>query len=142
MAGRFHAEWHEILADPRTILLIASLWTPFRPCPHYAMSFDQITAEVTARDVIPPTRKGRYYRSILTCVLVAAIIGIADQVRDLFWLLLTKEVSDMPRILLLLPGWGIMAWCGYRAYRKNRLAPAWAIATLPVLLWAYLLLAV
>lgn len=89
---------------------------------------------------IPDTRSGRILRRIFTVVLVASIIGLADQVRSLFWILLTGEGRDPVRVLLMLIGWGLLGWSGYKVYR-HKLAPSmWVVGLVPVLTWIYLLL--
>ncbi len=89
--------------------------------------------------IIPNTRKGRTFRRILTVVLIASIIGIADQLRTLFWIALTGEGRNPMRILIILVGWTILCWCGYRGYRHNHAPPQWAMLTVPLLIWTYLL---
>lgn len=88
---------------------------------------------------IPDNRSGRILRQILTVVLIGAIIGIADQVRTLFWIVLTGEGPNPARVLIMLVGWGILGWCGYKAHRHNLAPPTWAIASNVLLTWVYLL---
>jgi hypothetical protein len=91
---------------------------------------------------IPETRGGRFFRSLLLVVGISSIVGIADQLRALFWRVLAGPSIGGPgfaRLLILLTGWAIMCWCGVRAFRKNALPPAWVAFVLPVLIWAYIL---
>jgi hypothetical protein len=88
---------------------------------------------------IPDTRGGRIFRLISTVVLVAAIIGIADQVRTLFWILLTGEGRNPARVVLMLIGWSLLCWSGYNAHRHNLAPPTWLVMLIPVLIWIYVL---
>lgn len=88
---------------------------------------------------IPDTRGGRILRKVFTVVLVAAIIGIADQLRSLFWIVLTGEGRDPVRVVLMLVGWSLLCWSGYEAYRHNRAPSVWVVGLVPVLTWVYLL---
>ncbi len=88
---------------------------------------------------IPDTRRGRTLRRILSIVLVGSIIGIADQVRALFWIALTGEGRDPVRVVVMLVGFILLCWTGYKAYRHNVVPPAWIVSIVPVLTTAYLL---
>jgi len=73
---------------------------------------------------------------------VSSIVGMADQLRALFWRALAGDSIGGPAVaqrLIMLVGWMIMCWCAVRAYRKNALPPTWALVSLPLLVWAYLL---
>ena len=89
--------------------------------------------------VIPDSRKGRTFRGLMTIVLIASIIGIADQLRTLFWIALNKEGPNPLRILIILVGWVMLCWCGYRAYRRSLAPPTWVVLAIPLLIWTYLL---
>ena len=92
--------------------------------------------------IIPDTRGGRIFRGVLLVFGISSIVGIADQVRALFWLALAGPSSEGPgaaRLLIMLAGWVIMCWCAVRAFRSNALPPLWAAVTLPLLVWAYIL---
>lgn len=82
------------------------------------------------------------FRRVLFVIGIASIVGIADQLRAIFWRALAGPSIGGPgvaRLMILLAGWAIMCWCGVRAFRSNALPPAWAAYALPVLIWAYLL---
>jgi len=89
-----------------------------RACPAEAVRADhaKFSKEKGApsgnRRAIPDTRGGVIFRRILTVVLVGSIIGIADQLRTLFWIVLTGEGPNPIRILIMLFGWVILCWCG------------------------------
>jgi hypothetical protein len=92
--------------------------------------------------MIPDTRGGRIYRRILLVCGIASIVGIADQVRALFWIALSgpsSQSTDPARLLILLAGWLLLCWCSVRAIRRNVLPPTWAVVSLPVVTWAYIL---
>jgi hypothetical protein len=91
---------------------------------------------------IPDTPGGRVYRWVLLAVGISAIVGIADQLRALFWLALAGPSIGGPgaaRLLIMLAGWVILGWCGMRAFRSNALPPVWAVLAMPLLVWTYLL---
>lgn len=92
----------------------------------------------TAR-TLPDTRGGVILRRILTVVLIGSIIGIADQLRTLFWILLNGDGPNPVRIVVMLVGWVILCWSGYRAYRHNIAPATWIVFVMPILIWAYLL---
>ena len=97
---------------------------------------------VTTSHTIPDTQAGRFFRGVLLVVGISSIVGIADQVRALFWLVLAGPSIGGPgagRLLIMLAGWGILCWCGVRAYRKNALPPTWAAVALALLIWARIL---
>lgn len=70
---------------------------------------------------IPDTRRGQILRRILTVVLIGAIVGVADQLRALFWIRL-------------------LGWSGYKGYRHNLAPPTWVVILVPVLTSIYLVL--
>jgi hypothetical protein len=88
---------------------------------------------------IPDTRGGRALRRILVVVLVGSIIGIADQIRTLFWIMLTGEGRNPVPVVIMLIGFILLCWTGYKAYRQNVVPPAWIVALIPVLTTIYLL---
>jgi hypothetical protein len=93
-------------------------------------------------NLIPDTKGGRAYRRILLVAGVFSVIGIADQLRALFWMALIgpspgRHGPVQPVILLV--GWALICWIAVRAVRTNALPPRWAAFSLPLLLWAYLL---
>lgn len=94
---------------------------------------------VGTSQAIPDSRGGRVWRRILTVVLIASIVGIADQLRTIFWFVLNGEGPNLVRTVMMLLGWMGLCWCGYRAYRHNLAPPFWIAVTLPLLVWAYLL---
>jgi hypothetical protein len=91
---------------------------------------------------IPNTSGGRAYRVLLMIAGVAAIVGIADQLRALVRVVMAGpsfEGAHGPvRILIILAGWAVIAWCAARAI-KNAAPPTWAIVSIPILIWAYIL---
>jgi hypothetical protein len=92
--------------------------------------------------MIPDTRGGRVYRRILLIAGISSIVGIADQVRALFWIALagpSYNPTSPARLVIMLIGWILICWCSVRAYRRNLLPPAWVAMLLPLLVWAYLL---
>lgn len=89
--------------------------------------------------IIPDSRKGRTFRRLMTAILIASIVGIADQLRILFWFVLNGEGPNPSRILIILTGWVILCWCGYKAHRHNLAPPTWVVLTIPLLIWTYLL---
>ena len=91
---------------------------------------------------IPDTRGGRLYRKVLLVGGISSIVGIADQLRGLFWLVLSGPSIGGPgaaQRVVMLAGWAIIGWCGLRVFRKNVLPPAWAAFAMPVLIWALIL---
>jgi TRAP-type C4-dicarboxylate transport system permease small subunit len=98
---------------------------------------------VVASHTIPDTPGGRAYRLLLLVVGISSVVGIADHVRALFWLVVAGPRWDgamgVPEHLIILTGWTIMCWCAVRAFRTNARPPTWAVVALPLLIWAYLL---
>lgn len=100
---------------------------------------------VRSQRPIPDTKKGRTYRRVLWVVGIAAIVGIADQARALFWLVVAgvPEGSgplDVTRVVIMLAGWSLLCWCAVLAIRKNAMPPTWALVMIPVMIWTVLLL--
>jgi hypothetical protein len=98
---------------------------------------------VASSHTIPDTRGGRAYRRVLLVVGLSSIVGIADQVRALFWRALSGPPSHGgmggAQRLIILTGWALMCWCAVRVFRSNALPPAWVAFAAPLLIWAYLL---
>ena len=94
---------------------------------------------MVAMQEIPDTRGGRILRRIMAAVLIASIIGIADQLRTLFWIVMTGEGRNPARVSLMLIGFLLLCWTGYKAYRQNVVPPLWLVACIPVLTSIYLL---
>jgi len=88
---------------------------------------------------IPSTRGGQTYRNLLIMGGVAAIVGIADNVRALIWLMLndagvsTTSWTDYLARGLQLAAWALVARLAYLGWRRNAFPPTWAVVTLPVL---------
>ena len=92
---------------------------------------------MTAQE-IPTTRGGTNFRRLLWIVGAAAIVGITDQARLLFWMALSgpDSVSREPATtVLMLVGWVLMGWCALRGVRDNRMPPAWAVVAIVLLVW-------
>ena len=96
---------------------------------------------------IPESNKGRTYRRVAWVVGIASVIGIADQLRTLFWLVLggvpegvSAPAVYTPRVLIMLAGWALLCWCAIIGVRKNAIPPTWALVSIPVMIWAVLLL--
>jgi hypothetical protein len=96
---------------------------------------------------IPDTRKGRAYRRVAWVVGIASIVGISDQLRALFWSVLegVPEGSGpveiyAARVLITLAGWALVCWCAVIGVRENATPPTWALVSMPLMVWAVLLL--
>lgn len=92
--------------------------------------------------MIPDTRGGRAYRRFLLIAGILSIVGIADQLRALLGLIVfgpSAPGTDAARMLIKLAGWGLIGWCAVRAIRLNALPPAWAVFSIPALIWAFIL---
>jgi hypothetical protein len=96
---------------------------------------------------IPDTNRGRAYRRVAWVVGIASVIGIADQLRAMFWFALAGVPEGVgapgvyaPRVLIMLAGWALVCWCAVIGVRKNAIPPAWALVSIPVMIWAVLLL--
>jgi hypothetical protein len=92
---------------------------------------------------IPDTRGGRLYRRVLLIVGISAVVGIADQLRALFWFVLVGQSGNgdgvAAKAVIQLLGWVLLCWCAVRGVRENLVPPTWAVLTIPVLLWTYTL---
>jgi hypothetical protein len=96
---------------------------------------------------IPDTRKGQAYRRVAWVVGIASIVGLADQLRALFWFALAGVPEGggpaelyAARVLITLAGWTLVCWCAVIGVRKNAIPPTWALVSMPLMVWAVLLL--
>lgn len=97
---------------------------------------------MAALQMIPDTRGGRTYRRFLLIAGILSIVGVADQLRAFLGLLVfgpSTPGADAARILIMFLGWVMIGWCAVRAIRLNALPPAWAVLSIPALIWAYIL---
>lgn len=96
---------------------------------------------------IPDTTKGRAYRRLAWVVGIASVVGIVDQLRALFWFALAGVPEGSgpaqiyaARVLIILAGWALVCWCAIIGVRNNAIPPTWALVSMPVMIWAVLLL--
>jgi hypothetical protein len=96
---------------------------------------------------MPPTRGAQRYKKLLAIGWVGAIVGITLTASSLL-----DTIIDAPfnppelvrrrsaKYVLVLCGWGIVAWIAHRGTRRNLAPPEWLLAVLVLLIWAALLL--
>jgi hypothetical protein len=94
---------------------------------------------------IPATSKGRAFRRLAWVIGIASIVGIADQLRGLFWFALAGIPEGggpmyAARRIIILAGWILLCWLAVLAVRKNTVPPTWALLAIPVLIWTVLFL--
>jgi hypothetical protein len=98
------------------------------------------------REMIPDTPKGRSFVRLAWVVGIASIIGIADQLRALFWFVVTEVPEGggreyLVRHAVMLGGWTLLCWISVLAVRKNAIPPTWALLAIPLMIWTVVLLA-
>jgi hypothetical protein len=94
---------------------------------------------------MPDNRKTAAFRKFSIVAGIAAIVGMADALRAVFWMALTAAAGNpMPWTAYLqqgirLAGWVMIAYCAWLVVRKRTVPPTWAIVALPAVIWAAIL---
>jgi hypothetical protein len=74
-----------------------------------------------------------------------AVVGIADAVRALFWLVLNGSAgSGVPLVEFLKAGlrlvaWGLVAIAAYTGWRRSVIPATWMLVVLPIICWVLIL---
>jgi hypothetical protein len=101
---------------------------------------------MTNSGVIPATRAGRTYRTVLILVGVSAIVGIADAGRALLWMGLEATAGsesqplDVAKKLLMLLAWCLLGFAAYDGWRRKVIPRTWLLASIMALTWALILI--
>jgi hypothetical protein len=101
---------------------------------------------MTNSGVIPATRSGRTYRTVLILVGLSAIVGIADAGRGLLWMGLEATAGaeppplDVAKKLLMLLAWCLLGLAAYDGWRRKVIPATWLLGGVVALTWALILI--
>lgn len=96
-------------------------------------------------NALPETRQAELYRKFSMVAGIAAIVGMADALRAMFWMALSAASGETHAWTAYLPrgvrlaAWALLAYVAWLVVVKRVVPPTWAIIALPVAIWSVIL---
>lgn len=96
-------------------------------------------------NALPDTRKTQIYRKFSVVAGIAAIVGVADALRALFWMALSSAAGRSHAWAAYLPAgmrlaaWALLAYVAWLVVVRRVVPPTWAIIAMPVVIWGVIL---
>jgi predicted signal transduction protein with EAL and GGDEF domain len=94
---------------------------------------------------LPDTNRAELFRKFSVGVGIAAIVGMADALRAMFWMALSAaagESSAWTAYLsrgIRLAGWVLLAYVAWLVVARRVVPPTWAFLAIPIMIWASIL---
>lgn len=94
---------------------------------------------------LPDTRKAEVYRKFSLVAGIAAIVGMADALRAMFWMALSAAAGEPQAWTAYLPrgmrlaAWALLAYVAWLVVARRVVPPTWAILAIPVVIWGVIL---
>lgn len=95
---------------------------------------------------LPATPGARKFKALLAVLWIASIAGLALTGHDLIGTAMSAGVQPqwpwrrLAAGIVMIAGWGLVAWISYRGTRRNLAPPTWSILLVVALQWAVILL--